>query len=86
MTLSFKDSIIKYKLKKASPNIKIYQVVSSLSFNDVGIHLRDGPFESDVVIVNLRPSKRTHWVASINECFFDSYGCLCPNKKSRFLI
>ena len=46
--MTFNDFIKKYKLKnEATSNIKIQQVLSSLSFNDVGIYLRDGPFESD---------------------------------------
>ena len=47
---------------KATSNIKIQQILSSLSLNDIGIYLRDGPFESDIGIVNLYPSKGTHWV------------------------
>ena len=63
-----------FKLKnKATSNIKIQQVLSSLGLNDVGIYLRDGPFKTDIGIVNLHPSKGTHWVCYINENFFDSY-------------
>ena len=77
----------KYNLKnKATSNIKIQQVLSSLSLNDVGIYLRDGPFSSDIGIINLRPSKCTHWVCYINEIYFDSYGCVCPKKLSKFII
>ena len=54
--------------------------------NDVGIYLRDGPFESDIGIVNLHPSKGTHWVTYINENYFDSYGCVSPKKLSKFII
>ena len=62
MILTFNEFIKKHNLRnKATSNIKIQQVLSSLSLNDVGIYLRDGPFESDVGIVNLHPSKRTHW-------------------------
>ena len=68
---------------KAKSNIKIYQVLSSLSLTDVGIYLRDGPFLSDIGIVNLHPSRGTHWVCYINENYFDSYGIVCPKK---FLI
>ena len=43
--LTFKDFIKKHKLKnKATSNIKIQQILSSLSLNDVGIYLGDGPF------------------------------------------
>ena len=85
--MTFNDFIKKYKLKnKATPNIKIHQVLSSLSLDDVGIYLRDGPFESDIGIVNLHPSKGTHWICYINENYFDSYGCAPPNKLPKFII
>ena len=45
---------------KATSIVKNYQVLTSLSLSDVGIYLRDGPFESDIGIVNLHPSKGTH--------------------------
>ena len=85
--MTFNDFIKKYKLKnEATSNIKIQQVLSSLSLNDVGIYLRDGPFESDIGIVNLHPSKGKHWVTYINENYFDSYGCVSPKKLSKFII
>ena len=71
---------------KATSNIKIQHVFSSLSLIDVGIYLRDGPFSSDIRIVNLHHSKGTHWVCYINENFFDSYRCVCPKKLSKFII
>ena len=84
--MTFNDFVIKYKLKnKATSNIKIQQVLSSLSLNDVGIFLRDGPFKSDIGIVNLHPSKGTHWICYINENFFYSYGCAPPRKLSKFI-
>ena len=85
--MTFNDFIKKYKLKnEATSNIKIQQVLSSLSLNDVGIYLRDGPFESIIGIVNLHPSRGTHWVFYINENYFDSYGIVCPKKLSKFII
>ena len=85
--MTFNDLVHKYNLKnKATSNIKIQQVLSSLSLNDVGIYLRDGPFESDIGIVNLHPSKGTHWVCYMNENYFDSYGVVCPKKLSKFII
>ena len=85
--MTFNDFIKKYKLKnEATSNIKIPQVLSSLSLNDVGIFLRDGPFESDIGNVNLHPSRGTHWVCYINENYFDSYGIVCPKKLSKFII
>ena len=85
--MTFNEFIKKHNLKnKATSNIKIQQVLSSLSLKDVGIYLRDGPFESDIGIVNLHPSKGTHWVCYINENFFDSYGIVCPKKLSKFIM
>ena len=85
--MTFKDFVHKYKLKnKATSNIKIQQFLSSISFNDVGIYLRDGLFSSEIGIVNSHPSKGTHWVCYINENYFDSYGVVCPKKLSKFII
>ena len=72
--------------KEATSNLKIQQVLSSLSLNDVGIYLRDSPFKTDIGVVNLHPSKGTHWVCYISEIYFDSYGCVCPKKLSQFII
>ena len=83
--MTFNDFIKKYNLRnKATSNIKIQQVLSSLSLNVVGVYLRDGPFESDIGIVNLHPSKGSHWVSYLNENYFDSYGCAPPEKLSKF--
>ena len=85
--MTFNDFVRKYDLKnKATSNINIQQVLSSLSLNDIGIYLRDGPFESDIGIVNLHQSRGTHWVCYINENYFDSYGCVSPKKLSKFII
>ena len=47
--MTFNDFVKKYNLKnKATSTIKIQQVLSSLSLNNAGIYLRDGPFESDI--------------------------------------
>ena len=79
--ITFNDFIKKHNLKnKAISNIKIQQVLNSIGLNNVGIYLRDGPFSSDIGIVNLHPLKGTHWVCYINENYFDSYGCAPPKK------
>ena len=54
--------------------------------NDVGIYLRDGPFKTDIGVVNLHPSKGSPWICYINENYFDSYGVVCPKKLSKFII
>ena len=88
MTLSFNDFIKKYNLKnKATSNIKIYEVLKKMGLDSkVGIYLRDGEVSSNYGIVNLHPSKGTHWVCFINENYFDSYGCVCPKRLSNFII
>ena len=50
------------------------------------MYLGDGPFSSDIGIVNLHPTKGSHWVVYINENYFDSYGCVPPKKLSKFII
>ena len=85
--MSFNDFVKKFDLKnKATSNIKIQQILSCLGLSDIGIYLRDGLFSTDVGIVNLHPLKGTHWVCYINENYFDSYGCVCPKKLSKFII
>ena len=85
--MTFNEFVRKYNLKnKGTSNIKIQQILSSLFFNVVGIYLRDGHFQSDIGIVNLHPPKGTHWVCYINENSFDSYGCVCPKKLSKFIM
>ena len=87
MILTFNEFIKKYNLKnKATSNIKIQQVLNSIGLNNVGIYLRDGPFSSDIGILNLHPSEGTHWVTYMNENYFDSYGCVSPKKLSIFII
>ena len=77
--MTFNDFIKKYNLKnKATSNIKIKQVLDSIGLNNVRIYLRDGPFKSDIGVVNLHPSKGIHWVCYINENYFDSYRVVCP--------
>ena len=71
---------------KATSKLKIQQVLSSLSLEGVGIYLRDGPFNFDIGIVNLHPSRGTHWVCYINETYFDIHGCVCPKKLSKLNI
>ena len=71
---------------KATSNIKIQQVISSIGLDDIGMYLRDGLFSSDIGIVNIHPSIGTYWVCYINETYFDSCGCVCPKKSSKFII
>ena len=85
--ITFNDFVKKYNLKnKATSNIKIQKVLTSIGLDNVNIYLRQGLFSSDIGIVNLHPSKCTHWVCYINENYFDSYGCVSPKKLSKFII
>ena len=61
--MTFNSFIEKYELKtQAKTNKKIQQVVCPIGLKNVGIHLRDVPFRIDIGIVNLHPTKVTHWV------------------------
>ena len=85
--MAFNDFIKKHNLKnKATSNIKVQQVLNSIGLNNVEIYLRDGPFSSDIGIVNLHPTRGGHWVFYINQNYFDSYGCVPPKKLSKFII
>ena len=87
MMMSFDDFIYKYKLRnEATSNIKLQQILSSLSLIDVRIYLRDGPFKTDIGFVNLHSFEDAHWVVYIHECYTDSYDCAPPQKLSRFII
>ena len=85
--ITFNDFVHKNNLKiKATSNIKKYEVMKKIGVDSkVGSYLRDGSFSSDIEIVNLHPSKGTHWVCHINENYFDSYGCSPPKKLSKIL-
>ena len=66
--ITFNDFVCEHNLKnKATSNIKIQKVLSSLGLIDVGIYLRDGPFKTDAAILNLHPFRGSHWVCYINE-------------------
>ena len=83
--MTFNEFVQEYKLKiKAKSNIEIQQVLFSLNFNVIKIYWRNGPISSYIGIVTLHPLEGTHWVVYMNEKFFDSYGCVCPKKLSRF--
>ena len=40
--------------------------------------MRDDKFPNELAIVNLHPTKGTHWVLYTNNIYFDSYGCPPP--------
>ena len=69
--MTFNDFIKKYNLRnKATSNLEIYEVLKNIGLDTkVEIYLRDGSFSTDIGIVNLHPSKGTHWVCFINENF-----------------
>ena len=51
--MTFNDFVQKCNLKnKATSNIKIQQVLSSIGLDNFGVYLRDGRFSSDIGIVN----------------------------------
>ena len=60
----------------ATSNIKNQHTLPSLSLNNVEFHLRDGPFESDMGRLTSQPTMGTHWVAYINENFWNRKAAL----------
>ena len=88
MILTFNDFIKKYSLKnKTTSNIKLYEVLKKMALDsEVGIYWRDGDFSTNYGVVNLRPSRGSHWVLYIKDCYVDSYGCPPPKKLSKFII
>ena len=83
--MSIIDLIHKYSLKNKAVSITKIQQIPSSSFKVVKIFLGNGPFTTNVGIVKLNPTKRHHWVAIINQNYFDSYGAPPPEEPSKFL-
>ena len=58
--MSFNDFIYVYSLKnKATSNIKTQQILSFLSLSNVGIYLGDGPFSTNMGVVNPHQKRNT---------------------------
>ena len=84
--LSFQEFVEKYGLKnEATSNVKIKEILDTLCASckliiPAGIYMRDDKFTTDSGIVNLHPTKGTHWVmftqsaSGTNQNYFDSYG------------
>ena len=76
--LSFKEIVNKYRLKnEATSNVEIKEILKLMN-TSCGIYMRDDKFITTSGIVNLHPTKGTHWVMFVNEFYFDSYGCPQP--------
>ena len=76
--LSFKEFVDKYRLKnEATSNVEIKEILKLMN-TSCGIYMRDDKFITTSGIVNLHPTKGTHWVMFVNEFYFDSYGCPPP--------
>ena len=84
MYLSFKEFVDKYGLKdEATSNVKIKEILDALGASGIlkikcGIYMRDDKFTTKSGIVNLHPTKGTHWVLFTGNFYFDSYGCPPP--------
>ena len=84
--LSFKEFVEKFGIKnEATSNVKIKNDLDKLTI-PAGIYMRNlhDMFTIDSGIVNLHPTKGTHWVmftrsaSGVYEFDFDSYGCPPP--------
>ena len=89
--LSLKEFVEKYRLKnEATSKVKIKEILDKLTI-PAGIYMGDDKFTTTSGIVNLHPTKGTHWVMFVNEFYFDSYGCPTPTNilnhiKKRYLF
>ena len=85
--ITVNDFFHKHNLKnKATSNIKIYEVLKKIGLHSKeGSYLRDGVFLTNYGTVNLHPSRGTHWVLYIKDCYFDSYGFPPPKKLPKYL-
>ena len=60
--LSFKEFVNKYGLKnEATSNVEIKEILKLMN-TSCGIYMRDDKFITTSGIVNLHPTKGTHWV------------------------
>ena len=76
--LSFKEFVNNYRLKKeATSNVEIKEILKLMN-TSCGTYMRDDKFITTSGIVNLHPTKGTHWVMFTNQNYFDSYGCPPP--------
>ena len=83
--LSFKEFIREYNLKnKATSNIQIQNILNKLGVV-CGIYMRDDKFTTPIGIVNLHPTKGTHWVLYINQFYFDPYGIIPPLSIQKYI-
>ena len=72
--LSFQEFefVRKYGLKnEATSNIKMKEILDILELKSTGIYMRDDKFTTPSGIVNLHPTKGTHWVLFSNHNSFD---------------
>ena len=73
--LSFKEFVNKYGLKnEATSNVEIKEILKLMN-TSCGIYMRDDKFITTSGIVNLHPTKGTHWVMFVMAV---SYGCPPP--------
>ena len=93
--LKFKEFIREFNLKnKATSNIEIQNILNKFwqSPHELrelkiksGIYMRDDKFTTPIGIVNLHPTKGTHWVLYINQFYFDSYGIIPPLSIQKYI-
>ena len=84
--MSFEEFVEKYGLKnETTSNVKIKEILDMVNLNSTGIYMRDDKFTTPSGIVNLHPTKGTHWVMFVNEFYFDFYGCPPPLNVRSFI-
>ena len=75
--MSFKEFIRKHDLKnETTSDTKIYQVLSSLFLNDIGVHSRDGPFSDLGKLMTLKLFLMPSMLNTIVKMFFLQDSCI----------
>ena len=78
--LSFKEFVDKFRLtNEATSNVKIKEIL-----NEINIPCGIYKFTATSGIVNLYPTKGTHWVMFVNEFYFDFFRLSITNKHNEF--
>ena len=85
--MSFNDFVHKHNLKnKDTSTLKFNEVLKKRGLDSkVGIYMRDGPFSTDIGIVDLHPTKGTHWVCYISGIILIQTVAYVQKKLSMFI-
>ncbi len=77
--MNLSEFMRKYNLQnKATSNKKISEVINKLGIKNFNIYMRDDKLTTKQGIINIHPTRGTHWVCYYNKNYFDSFGVKPP--------